>query len=112
MQQRHGAGARKHMSTKDIHENHEPAPPLGLGLSEGLGPDAPTVGWYQNGRLTLHQPPGVSYAVCIRIEAEKALARAVALERERWRSAAHCAVTAGYDDLPDALHALGELLRA
>jgi hypothetical protein len=26
------------MSTKDIHESHEPAPPLGLGLSEGLGP--------------------------------------------------------------------------
>jgi hypothetical protein len=25
------------MSTKDIHENHEPAPPLGLGSSEGLG---------------------------------------------------------------------------
>jgi hypothetical protein len=38
MQMRRGAGARKHMSTKDIHENHEPAPPLGLGLSEGLGP--------------------------------------------------------------------------
>lgn len=27
------------MSTKDIHENHEPAPPLGLGSSEGLGAD-------------------------------------------------------------------------
>lgn len=25
------------MSTKDIHEHHEPAPPLGLGSSEGLG---------------------------------------------------------------------------
>jgi hypothetical protein len=25
------------MSTKDIHENREPAPPLGLGSSEGLG---------------------------------------------------------------------------
>ena len=25
------------MSTKDIHENHEPAPPLGLGSSEELG---------------------------------------------------------------------------
>ena len=24
------------MSTKDIHESHEPAPPLGLGSSEGL----------------------------------------------------------------------------
>jgi hypothetical protein len=27
------------MSTKDIHEHHEPAPPLGLGSSEGLGPE-------------------------------------------------------------------------
>jgi len=27
------------MSTKDIHENHEPATPLGLGSSEGLGPN-------------------------------------------------------------------------
>jgi hypothetical protein len=26
------------MSTKDIHENHEPAPPLGLGSSERLEP--------------------------------------------------------------------------
>ena len=25
------------MSTKDIHDDHEPAPPLGLGSSEGLG---------------------------------------------------------------------------
>lgn len=37
--------------------------------------------------------------------------RLLAAERERWRSAAHRAVTAGYDDLPDAMHALGELLR-
>jgi hypothetical protein len=28
------------MSTKDIHENHKPAPPLGLGSSEGLGAGA------------------------------------------------------------------------
>lgn len=34
---------------------------------------------------------------------------AVAAERERWRSAAHRAVTAGYDELPDALYALDEL---
>lgn len=35
-----------------------------------------------------------------------------AAERERWRTAVHRAVTAGYDDLPDAMHALSELLRA
>lgn len=29
------------MSTKDIHENQEPATPLGLGSSEGLGPAVP-----------------------------------------------------------------------
>jgi hypothetical protein len=28
------------MSTKDIHESQEPAPPLGLGSSEGLGAGA------------------------------------------------------------------------
>lgn len=62
------------------------AQPLGGGSSEGLGPDAPTVGWYQGGRLTVQQPPGVSYGVCIRIEAERALTRAVAAERERWKA--------------------------
>ena len=37
---------------------------------------------------------------------------ALVAEREQWRSAACRAVTAGYDDLPDALYALAELLRA
>ena len=54
-----------------------------VGFSDTLGPDVPTVGWYHNGRVTHRQPPGVSHAVCIRIEAERSLKRAVAAERER-----------------------------
>ena len=96
------------MSTKDIHENHEPAPPLGLGSPEREA-------WVRRWFWERYQAPDVfgDGAEALTLDAAMQLvADAQAAERERWRSAAHCAVTAGYDDLPDALHALGELLRA
>jgi hypothetical protein len=66
------------MSTKDIHESREPAPPLGLGSSEGLGP------------LPLwRDDAGRSWWGADELTGEALLAwrdAAVAAERERWQS--------------------------
>lgn len=45
------------MSTKDIHENREPAPPLGLGSSEGLGAGAEARCWCHTCRPVSMAPP-------------------------------------------------------
>ncbi len=45
------------MSTKDIHESHEPAPPLGLGSSEGLGAGAEARCWCHTCRPVSMTPP-------------------------------------------------------
>lgn len=41
------------------------------------------VGWWQGGRLHQEQPQGVSYAVCLKVEAERDKMRALAEQRER-----------------------------
>ena len=68
----------------------ESNPPALVGLSKGLGPLAPTVGWWKPATglntkptLTMERPPGICYAVCLTIEAERAKNADVAAERER-----------------------------
>ena len=58
-------------------------------MSEGLGPLAPTVGWWRPAAglntkptLTLERPPGICYAVCLTIEAERAMHAAVTTDRD------------------------------
>jgi hypothetical protein len=81
------------MSTKDIPENHEPAPPLGLGSSEGLGPlpERAAVCTHRRYTVDVREQTGR----CIDCGAEGrvrfVVGDPVAAERERWRSAAEYA---------------------
>ena len=68
-------------------------------MNETSKPIAPPVGWWRPAAglndapsLSVHQPAGVSYAVCLTIEAERALRAAVdaAVAAERERCAAIC----------------------